>query len=161
MVEGKTVDESRTIMTQIVMPDDTNNFDNLYGGRLVDWMDTLGVIVAQRHCNKNVVTASIDSLTFLAPIRRGDIVVLEGWINYTGHTSMEVEINVTAENPRNKTKVKACSVFLTYVAVDENLRPTPIPPLIVRTEEERRRFEEAKQRKIERLKLKKAALKQN
>ncbi len=158
-MDGKTVDESRTVMTQVVMPDDTNNFDNLYGGRLMDWIDTIGVIVAQRHCNKNVVTASIDSLTFIAPIKRGDIVVLEGWINYTGHTSMEVEVRVTAENPRERTKTEACSVYLTYVAVDKDLKPSPIPPLILRTDEERRRFEEAKERKIARLKLKSEALK--
>ncbi len=147
----KTVDESRTTMTQVVFPNDVNNNGTLYGGRLLDWIDTIAGIVSKRHCRSSVVTASIDSLNFLSPIYQRDIVSLESWINYVGRTSMEVEVRVTSENPITGEKRKTCRAFLTYVSVDENGKPKEIPRLRIQTEEEKERFELAKQRRAERI----------
>ena len=150
-MKGRKVSDSRTIMTQTVFPNDVNNHGTLYGGRLLYWIDALGGIVAERHCRKTVVTASIDSLNFLNPIRQRDIVIIEAWINYAGRTSMEIEVRVTSENPMTGEKIKTCRAFLTYVSIDEDGKSCEVPPLIVETDEERKRMELAKQRREVRL----------
>ncbi len=147
----KTVNDSRTIMTQTVFPNDVNNNGTLYGGRLLDWIDTIAGIVAKRHCRTSVVTASIDSLNFLNPIYQRDIVTLEGWINYVGRTSMEVEVRVTSENPTTADTSKTCRAFLTYVATDESGEPQEVPRLLLENDDEKERYEMAKQRRKERL----------
>ncbi len=147
----KAVSESRTVMTQVVFPNDVNNNGTLYGGRLLDWIDTIAGIVAKRHCRSIVVTASIDSLNFLSPIYQRDIVALEAWINYVGHTSMEIEVRVTSEDPFTGEVRKTCRAFLTYVAVDKNNRPVEVPRLKLESDEERNRYEMAKERRSERL----------
>jgi acyl-CoA hydrolase len=146
-MRGKTVTDSRSQRVQVVFPNDVNNNGILYGGRLLDWIDELGGIVAQRHCRKDVMSASIDSLDFLNPIHERDIVILEGWLNYTGKTSMEVEIQVTSEDPITGNKSKTCQAFLTYVAVNENGIPTDVPPLITETEIEKKRYQQALERR--------------
>ncbi|MBN2228686.1 MAG: acyl-CoA thioesterase [Candidatus Thorarchaeota archaeon] len=138
-------------MTQTVFPNDVNNNGTLYGGRLLDWIDTLGAIVAKRHSRSAVVTVSIDSLNFLAPTRQRDIVTLEAWVNYVGRTSMEIEVRVSSENPITAETAKNCRAFLTYVAMDEYGNPKEVPPLKLTSEEERIRFEMAKERRSERL----------
>ncbi|MFW9920735.1 MAG: acyl-CoA thioesterase [Candidatus Thorarchaeota archaeon] len=148
----KTVDESRTSMTQTVFPNDVNNNGTLYGGRLLDWIDTIAGIVAKRHCRSSVVTASIDSLNFLNPIYQRDIVTLEAWINYVGRTSMEIEVRVTSENPITAETSKTCRAFLTYVSTDEKGEPKEAPKLLIQNEEERYRFEMALERRSGRLK---------
>ena len=147
----KEVTASRTIMTQTVFPNDVNNNDTLYGGRLLDWIDMLGGIVAKKHSRSSIVTASIDSLNFLNPIRQQDIVTLEAWVNFVGRTSMEIEVRVTSENPFTAETSKNCRAFLTYVAMDEEENPKEVPKLILSNEEEKRRFEQAKERRAERL----------
>ena len=147
----KDVSSSRTIMTQTVFPNDVNNNGSLYGGRLLDWIDMLGGIVAKKHCRSPIVTASIDSLNFLNPISQRDIVTLEAWVNYVGHTSMEIEVRVTSENPFTAETAKNCRAFLTYVAMDNRGRPKRVPSLILSNPEERTRFEQAKERRAERL----------
>ncbi len=147
----KRVEDSKTIMTQTVFPNDVNNNGTLYGGRLMDWIDTIAGIVAKRHCRTGVVTASIDSLNFLNPIYQRDIVTLEAWINYVGRTSMEIEVRVTSENPVTGEVRKTCRAFLTYVAVDEHGQPIEVPRLELMTDEERQRSEMAKERREERL----------
>ena len=147
----KTVDDSRTVMTQTVFPNDVNNNGTLYGGRLLDWIDTIAGIVAKRHCRSGVVTASIDSLHFLNPIYQRDIVNLEAWINYVGRTSMEIEVRVTSENPITAETSKTCRAFLTYVSTDDNGEPKEVPRLRIQTSEEQERFELAKKRRTERL----------
>lgn len=147
----KTVNDSKTLMTQTVFPNDVNNNGTLYGGRLLDWIDTIAGIVAKRHCRSSVVTASIDSLNFLNPIYQRDIVTLEGWINYVGRTSMEVEVRVTSENPITAETSKTCRAFLTYVSTDEEGEPQEVPRLILESEEEQERFDLAKKRRTERL----------
>jgi acyl-CoA hydrolase len=146
-MKGKKVSDSRSQRVQVVFPNDVNNNGVLYGGRLLDWIDELGGIVAQRHCRKNVMSASIESLDFLNPIYERDLVILEGWITYTGRTSMEVEIQVISENPLTGTKTKTCQAFLTYVAVNENGHPAKVHPLLVESEIEKERYQMAKERR--------------
>ncbi|MCK5151009.1 MAG: acyl-CoA thioesterase [Candidatus Thorarchaeota archaeon] len=150
---SKTVSESRTLMTQTVFPNDVNNNGTLYGGRLLDWIDTIAGIVAKRHCRTDVVTASIDSLNFLNPIFQRDIVNLEAWINYVGRTSMEIEVRVTSEDPITAEIRKTCRAFLTYVAVDSKSNPIKVPRLECSNKEEIGRAELAKKRRVERLRL--------
>ncbi len=140
-------------MTEIVFPNDVNNHGTLYGGRLLDWIDAIAGIVAKRHCRSGVVTASIDSLNFLNPIRQRDIVNLESWVNYVGKTSMEIEVRVTSENPISGERRKTCRAFLTYVAVDSDGHPIEVPRLELRDEEEKSRANLAKKRREERLRL--------
>ena len=153
-MSDKNVSESMTTMTQTVYPNDVNNNGTLYGGRLLNWIDTLGGIVAKRHSRSAIVTASIDSLNFLSPARQQDIVMLEGWINYVGKTSMEIEVRVEAENPITAERTKVCRAFLTYVAMDKNGNPTNVPRLVLESDEEKARFEAAKERRGERLRRK-------
>ena len=150
MIE-KEVSASRTIMTQGVLPNDVNNYGTLYGGRLLDWIDMLGGIVAKKHSRSAIVTASIDSLAFLNPIRQSDIVTLEAWVNFVGRTSMEIEVRVTSENPFTTETSKNCRAFLTYVAMGEDGNPKEVPSLALINDEERERFENAKERRAERL----------
>jgi acyl-CoA hydrolase len=146
-MRGHKIEDSKSQRVQVVFPNDVNNNGILYGGRLLDWIDELGGIVAQRHCRKNVMSASIESLSFLNPIFERDIVILEGWLNYVGKTSMEVEIRVTSENPLTGNRRKTCCAYLTYVAVNEDGRPIEAPPLIVETEIEKKRYRMALKRK--------------
>lgn len=152
----RSVEDSRAESVYSVLPEDTNIYGNLFGGRLVEWIDKLGGLVAIRHCRKNVVTANIDNLSFIEPITLGDSVILRAWINYVGTTSMEIQVAVYAEKRADGTKIMACTAYLTYVAIDEHNRPTLVPKLILKNAEEQKRFEEAMQRKKERLKKVKA-----
>jgi acyl-CoA hydrolase len=153
-LNGKRVSESRTTMTQTVFPNDVNSNGTLYGGRLLNWIDTLGTIVAKRHSRNAVVTASIDSLIFLSPAKQKDIVMLEAWVNYVGRTSMEIEVRVESEDPFTAERAKNCRAFITYVAMDEEGKPTEVPRLIPEAEEEKARFEAASERREERLRRK-------
>jgi acyl-CoA hydrolase len=149
----KTVKESTTTMTEAVFPNDVNNNGTLYGGKLLDWIDTIGGIVAKRHCRTGVVTASIDSLNFINPIHQTDIVYLEAWINYVGNTSMEIEVRVTSENPISGEQTKTCRAFLTYVAVGPNGKPVAIPKLKLENDEEKERYKMGRERRAERLRV--------
>lgn len=149
----KAVKDSATTMTEAVFPNDVNNNGTLYGGKLLDWIDTIGGIVAKRHCRTSVVTASIDSLNFLDPIHQSDIVYLEAWINYVGHTSMEIEVRVTSENPISGERTKTCRAFLTYVGVGPDGKPVEVPRLKLEDDEEKERYEMGKERRAERLRV--------
>lgn len=150
----KTVEDSRAESVYSVLPADTNIYGNLFGGKLVEWIDSIGALVTHRHSSKNVVTANIDNLSFLEPIRLGDSVILHAWINYVGTTSMEVQVDTYREKKDDSLRALACTAFLTYVAIDEYDKPTPIPDLILKTEKQKKRFKEAQQRKEIRLKKK-------
>ena len=117
----------------------------------MSWIDIAGSISASRYCSKNVVTASIDDAHFLAPVHKGDVVNLKAKVNYTHKTSMEVGVKVTAENTRNQVARHTVMAYLTFVALDEQHRPALIPPLLLKTEEEKREFEQAKERRKWRL----------
>lgn len=147
----KTVSRSRCVMTEIVLPNDTNGLGNMMGGRLLHLMDKAGAISAQRHANRVCVTAAVDTVEFESAIRQGEVVIIESQVNRTFRTSMEVELNVWAENPREETRRKCNRAFYTFVAVDENIRPVPVAPIQPETEEEELRFENAAKRRELRL----------
>lgn len=140
-------------MTEIVLPNDTNGLGNLMGGRLLHWMDICAAISAQRHAHRTCVTASVDSVEFQSPIESGEVVILESQVNRAFRTSMEVEINVWAENPRTQTKRKCNRAFYTFVALDDNKRPVAIAPIAPQSEEEKERFANAMKRREIRLML--------
>lgn len=149
----KTTATSHCVMNEMVLPNDANSLGNLFGGRLMQWMDIAAAISAQRHANEVCITAAVDSVEFHSPIRVGEIVILESQVNRAFTTSMEVEINVWAEDPKARTKRKCNRAFFTFVAINEAGRPIPVPPLEPRTDEEQERFENAAKRREIRLVL--------
>lgn len=124
----------------------------------MSWMDIAGSIAARRHCSKNVVTAGIDDIHFLAPVYKGDVVSLQAQVNYAHKSSMEVEVKVSVESPEKKSFRHTASAYLTFVALDEKYKPTPVPPLLLKTKGEKARFESAKLRRERRLKRKSQVL---
>jgi acyl-CoA hydrolase len=150
---SKTVDASRCVMTQFVLPNDTNPLGNLMGGRLMHLMDICAAVVAQRHAGTVCVTASVDSVDFRSPIRLGEIVYLEGFVNRAFNTSMEIEVQVWAENPLEGTRRRSNSAFFTFVAVDDENRKVRVPRVQVSTRQEQKRFEDAARRRELRLLL--------
>lgn len=147
----KTVAESRCVMTEIVLPNDTNGLGNMMGGRLLHLMDKSAAISAQRHANRVCVTASVDTVEFHSPILQGEIVIVESQVNRVFRTSMEIELNVWAENPRARTRRKCNRAFFTFVAVDDEGAPIEAPPITPETEEERSRYQHAAKRRELRL----------
>ena len=141
-------------MTELVLPNHMNALGTVFGGVIMSWIDIAASISASRYCSKNVVTASIDDVHFLAPVRKGDVVCLTAQVNYTHKTSMEVEVKVTAENTKTKNLLHTVSAYLTFVALDEQHKPVSIPPLLLKTEEEKN-FEQAKIRRKWRLERRK------
>ena len=152
-MEGKKPSDSAVESRYLLMPHQANPYGTAFGGVIVAWIDMVASMAAQRHCGKEVVTASIDSLSFREPIRIGDHVTLKASVNYVGKTSMEVGVQVTKENPYTGQKIPATSAYLTFVALDENSRPTPAPPLVPKTADEKRRYENAKLRTAARKEL--------
>lgn len=151
MLQPKPVSASEVIMTQLVLPIHINSLDTIFGGTIMSWIDIAAAISAQRHCNREVVTASIDQLSFYAPVKKGWVVNLKSKVNFVSKTSMEVGVQVTAENPRTGELFHTSSAYLTFVALDSNSRPTTVPDLVLETDEDRRRFEEGKSRRAARL----------
>jgi len=128
------------------MPHQANPQGTAFGGVIVAWIDMVAAMAAQRHCGKEVVTAGIDSLAFKEPIRIGDHVALKATVNYVSRSSMEVGVQVIREDPYTGQKVMATTAYLTFVALDENKKPTPVPPILPQSDEEKRRYENAKLR---------------
>ena len=152
MMQDKLVSSSQVTMTQLVLPGDTNSLGTVFGGMVMSWIDIAGAIAAQRHSNKDVVTASIDELHFVAPVFKGWVVNLKASINFVSRTSMEVGVRVDAENPRTSETFHTATAYLTFVALDSMGKPTQVPGLILETEDEKRRYAEAKERRDLRLK---------
>lgn len=144
MLKGKSPAESRVESRYVVMPDHANHYGTAFGGTIMSWIDMVAVMVAQRHAECEAVTISVDRLTFIEPIYVGDHVLLKASVNYAGKTSMEIGVQVLKENPYQKETRRATTAYLTFVALDENKRPQAVPPVLPETEEERRRFENAK-----------------
>jgi len=143
---------SRVEMTQIVMPSHTNGARGvMFGGIVMQWIDVCAGVSAMRHASGPVLTASIDRLDFLSPIHLGDVVILRAQVNYAAKTSMEVGVRVETEDPRTRQRRYTTKAYLTFVAVDEQGRPRPVPPVEIETEEDARRHERALQRREERL----------
>lgn len=151
MLPAKPVSASEVIMTQLVLPIHINSLDTIFGGTIMSWIDIAAAISAQRHCNREVVTASIDQLSFYAPVKKGWVVNLKSKVNYIAKTSMEIGVQVTAENPRTNELFHTSSAYLTFVALDSHGKPTAVPELILETEVDRRRFDEGKIRRQLRL----------
>ncbi len=147
---------SRVEMNEIVLPSHTNALGTIFGGQVMAWIDIAGAISASRHARKICVTASIDTLHFLAPIRSGEHVRLLASVNFTNNTSMEVGVRVESDNFFTGKRTKVATAYLTFVALDEKGRPTAVPKVRPETEEEERRYKEAQLRRDARLKLKQA-----
>lgn len=143
----KFAQESLTINTEHVLPNDTNHIGNLFGGRLLQWMDITGAIAAQRHCRRVCVTATVNNVSFKYPIKNNSIVTLEAKVSRAFHTSMEVFIDVWVEDQVTGQRTKCNEAIYTFVAIDQNGSPLPVPELIPETEEEKKRFEGALRRK--------------
>ena len=148
---GKPVSASQVVMTQLVLPSHTNALETIFGGVIMSWIDICGAIAAQRHSQKEVVTASIDKLNFVAPVKKGWVVNLKASVNFVSRTSMEVGIRVDAENPKTGEVFHTASAYTTFVAIGGNGRAVEVPPLILETDVDRRRHEAARQRRESRL----------
>lgn len=144
--KGKKPSDSSVESRYLVMPHHANPYGTAFGGAIVAWMDMTASMAAQRHCGKEAVTAGIDAIDFRQPIYVGDQVVLKASVNYVGRTSMEIGVQVIKENPYNDETVLATTAHLTFVALDKNKKPTPIPPLAPETEDEKRWYENARLR---------------
>lgn len=140
---------SRVEMTQLVLPGDTNSLGTAFGGRIMAWLDIAAGISAGRHSAGPVVTASVDDLHFIRPIRQGHVVVLKAQVNFVGTTSMEVGVRVEGERWGGE-RYHALTAYTTFVALDDNRKPRPARKLLLETEQDRRRAEEAAERMAER-----------
>lgn len=145
------VARSRVEMTQHVLPEFSNSLGNIFGGQVTAWIDVCAAIAAQRHCRSVVVTASIDAIQFILPIKQGHIVILRGQVNQTFRTSMECGVSVWSENPLTGEIRKAMKAYATFVSLDEHGRPKGVPPLVLLSDEDRRRADDATRRRAARL----------
>ena len=143
--------ESLIIMTELVLPNDTNIFGNLMGGRLMYWMDIAAALSAQKHSNAPVVTASVDNISFENPIKLGNVVHIEAQVSRAFNTSMEVHMKVWGEDLKKRIKYKSNEAYYTFVALDENSKPQIVPQLVPDTADEKRLFEGALRRRQIRL----------
>jgi acyl-CoA hydrolase len=148
---SKTAKESVVVMTELVLPNDTNTFGNLMGGRLMYWMDIAAALAAMKHCGTPVVTASVDNISFENPIKLGNVVHIEARVSRAFNTSMEVHMNVWGEDALHQYKYKSNEAYYTFVSLDPNGKPRPVPTLVPETEEEKKLFDGALRRRQLRL----------
>jgi len=141
---AKNTKESAMETRYLIMPNHTNHQGTAFGGTIMSWIDMIAAMVAQKHCGREVVTVCVERITFESPVNIGDHLILKSSMNYVGNTSMEVGVSVIKENPFTGECVKTTSAYLTFVALDENKKPAKVPQLIIETEEEQRRFDNAK-----------------
>lgn len=149
----KFASESLVIRTELVLPNDTNTLNDLMGGRLMHWMDIVSAISAMKHCNSQVVTASVDNVSFAHSIRLGDVVTMRAKVTRAFKSSMEVYIEVMAEDIKKGIKLESNRAYFTFVALDQNGNPIPAPELVPETDEEKEMYEGALQRRQLRLVL--------
>ena len=150
-MKPKTSKESLTIQTQIVLPNDTNTLGNLFGGQLLQWMDIVASIAAHRHCKRVVVTASVNNVSFYMPINHASLVTLEAKVSRAFNSSMEVRIDVDAEDIPASKKLESNSAYFTFVAVDQSGRPIDVPEVEPETDEDRALYDGALRRRQLRL----------
>ena len=150
-METRKAAESLTMMTELVLPNDTNTFGNLMGGRLMYWMDIAAALSAMKHCGSPVVTASVDNISFESPIRLGNVVHIEAKVSRAFTSSMEVHLKVWGEDPLRQFKYKSNEAYYTFVALDPNNKPIHAPHLAPETDEEKKLFEGALRRRQIRL----------
>lgn len=148
---------SAVVMTEQVLPNDTNPHGTIFGGRVMALIDIAASVCAMRHARRAVVTASIDEVVFENPVRLGQVITLEAQVNEAFGTSMEIGVQVFSENPITGERRRTSTAFTTFVALDDLDRPTKVPPLLAETEEEKARQAAARERKAERLKRRKKA----
>lgn len=152
----KSPKESQVEMNELVLPNDTNLLGNLLGGTLLHWIDIVGAMAAQRHANSIVATVAIDSVDFKHPVKVGQIVNLKARVTWVGRTSMEVVVEVYAEDYLNGERKATNKAYLAFVAVDNQGKPREVPGLLIETDEDRLECEAAEQRRAERLQKRKA-----
>jgi len=150
---SKSPTESAVTMTEMVLPTHTNALGSIFGGVVMSWIDIAAAIAAGRHARKAVVTASVDALHFIAPIRLGHVVQIRAIVNFSARTSMEVGVRVDSENPLTGKMIHNVSAYTTFVAVDSHGKPTAIPKLVPKTTDEKRRFAAAEARRKSRVEL--------
>ena len=151
-MKARKVSDSRVEIAQVMYPEHANPAGNVHGGYILKIVDQAAAIAGARHTHQNVVTASVDRMDFISPVYIGNLVFAKASINYTGKTSMEIGVRVEAECIRTGTHTHVGSAYLTFVALDDNDKPTEIPQIIPETEEEKRRYLEAQNRRELRLK---------
>ena len=147
LMRARPVRESISEMAELVLPNDANPLNSLLGGRLMHWIDLAGAMAAHRHTRQFVVTASIDHVDFLVPVRVGDLVILRSSVNRVYRTSMEVGVKVWVEHYRSQEDIHVSSAYLTFVAVDDEGNCIEVPPVIPETADEKRRYEDAGRRR--------------
>jgi acyl-CoA hydrolase len=151
MAEGKSASVSFTVMNELVLPNDTNVYGNLMGGRLMYWMDIAAGIAAGKHCNAPSVTASVDNLSFKNPIKLGNIVHIEAKVTRAFNTSMEIHLKVWGEDSLHQYRYESNEAYFTFVALDPNGNPRVVPALFPETEEEKKMYDGALRRRQVRL----------
>ncbi len=150
-MEAKSPSESFTVMTELVLPNDTNVYGNLMGGRLMYWMDIAAAIAAQKHCNAPVVTASVDNISFENPVKLGNTVHIEAKVSRAFTSSMEIYLKVWGEDHTQQFKYQSNEAYYTFVALDPNRRPRAVPQLTPDTEEDKKLYAGALRRRQVRL----------
>ncbi len=147
----KNTHASQVALSQLMHPEHANLLGNVHGGWIMKLVDEAGALACMRHAQKKVVTVAIDSMTFRQPIRIGDLIILNAKVTYTGNTSMEAEVQVVAENPVTGEQTNTNTAYLVYVALDDKGHPSPVPALIVETDEEKAQMALAKKRQAHRI----------
>lgn len=151
MNSAKTPSQSRVQLHQLMLPEHANAHGNVHGGEIMKMVDEAGGIAAMRHAQAPCVTVAMDSMTFMSKVNVGELLCCIASVNFVGRSSVEVGVKVSAENPITGEITHTNSAYLVYVAIDDHGRPQPVPPLEVETDEERRRYEEARKRQAARL----------
>ena len=147
----KYVKDSYVIMHELILPNDTNNLDTVFGGKVMQYMDLCAAMSAYKFARTAVVTASVDSLDFLAPARVGDMLILKSSVNYSHNTSMEIGVHIDAENVKTGKKRHTASAYLTFVSLNSNGKPQKVDDIIAESDDEKRRYNEGKERHLERM----------
>lgn len=149
-LQPKSPDQSKIEMREMVLPQHTNALNSIFGGVLMSWIDLAAAMCAQKHCERHVVTVHIDELSFLSPIKVGEHVLIKASINYAGTTSMIIGVRVESENPLTQEIRLTTRAYLTFVAIDSLGKPINVPQLLLKNDEDKRRFENAKLRSAHR-----------
>jgi uncharacterized protein (TIGR00369 family) len=150
-LKAKSMSASKISIAQLMQPEHANNLGNVHGGWIMKLVDEAGALACMRHAQRRVVTVAIDQMIFRQPIRIGDLVILNAEVTYTGRTSMEAEVQVTAENPVTGERTHTNTAYLVYVALDDTGNSTSVPPLFAESDEEKRRMQKARARQKHRL----------
>lgn len=148
---NKFVKDTHVIMHELILPNDTNNLDTVFGGKVMQYMDLCAAMSAYKFARTAVVTASVDRLDFLAPARVGDMLILKSSINYSHNSSMEVGVRIDAENVKTGQTRHTATAYLTFVSLDEDGKPLIVNNIIPETKDEERRFKEGEARHLQRI----------